>query len=294
MHTRSRAAAVTALLLTASVTGLGASGGSAQATTHTTTRAVTALRVTIKSTANGPKLSSATIRRGKTLFSVVRGSVGGSMEIVRFKHGYTIADFAQDAPLLFQGDVAAVNRVDNGVEFYGGMPVAKKTDPTAVFKFGVDIDKAGTYYVINFAKSKFTTFTATGTHQTRTLPAPTGKIGMKLSHTFAAPATDPHAGWMKTTNNATQPHFVQMDQVKKTATDQQVQDWLANPTVPPPFAKAVPGGSISTEVVSPGRTVIWKYRTHAGRYLAQCYYPDNTTGMPHFFMGMFALIDLTR
>jgi hypothetical protein len=293
MHTRSRVAATTALLLTASVTGLAAVGGSAQATTqHTTARSAPRLTVTITSTPHGPKLSVDKIRPGKTMFRVVRKNTGGSMEVLRLKHGYTIADFAADAGGLFTGDTAAIKRVDRNVEFYGGMPVAKKTDPTAVFKFGVDIDKTGLYYVINLDKQKLATFKAKGARQRRSLPSPTGKLGMKGTESFAAPATDPHRGWMKTTNNATQPHFIDLSQVKKSTTDQDVQDFINDPSSPPTFFKPG-GGDVSTEVVSPGRTVLWKYKTPRGRYLAACFYPDKDTGAPHFFMGMFALLDLT-
>jgi hypothetical protein len=97
---------------------------------------------------------------------------------------------------------------------------------------------------------------------------------------------------MKTTNNATQPHFIDLSQVKKSTTAQDVQDFINDPSSPPTFFKPG-GGHVTTEVVSPGRTVIWKYHTHTGRYLAACFYPDKDTGAPHFFMGMFALVDLT-
>jgi len=295
MQTRSRAAATTALLLTASVTGLAAVSGTAQATTHahTAARATNKLTVTITSTAHGPKLSLDTFSPGKTMFKVVRKNVGGTMEIVRFKHGYTIADFAADAPGLFADtpDLAAINRIDTNVEFYGGMPVAKKTDPTAVFKFGLDIDKAGTYYVINVDKESFTTFQAKGAHQTRPLPSADGKLGMKGSMTFNAPASDPHRGWMKTTNNATQPHFVNLSQVKKATTDAEVQAWLAAPSGPPTFFKPG-GGETDTEVVGPGHTVVWKYHVPKGKYLSLCFYPDKDTGVPHAFMGMYALLDM--
>jgi hypothetical protein len=30
----------------------------------------------------------------------------------------------------------------------------------------------------------------------------------------------------------------------------------------------------------------------AGRYVVACYWPDDDTGMPHAFMGMFKLITL--
>ena len=30
-----------------------------------------------------------------------------------------------------------------------------------------------------------------------------------------------------------------------------------------------------------------------GKYLVACFWPDYITGMPHFFMGMWKLINLT-
>ncbi len=42
----------------------------------------------------------------------------------------------------------AVNRIDQNVVFYGGME-AKGPDPSKVQKWAVNLDKAGTYYVIN-------------------------------------------------------------------------------------------------------------------------------------------------
>jgi hypothetical protein len=292
MHIRSRAAATTALLLTASVSGLAAFGGSAQATTHThaSSRAAAAPVVTITANKGSVKLSSDVIRPGKTMFKVVRGNANGRIQLLRLRSGYTIADLKADIGPLMSGDVATVKRVDKKVVFYGGIRIpAPGARPS---KWGTDIDKADKYYLVNFKRNTFGTLTAKGAHQTRSLPKPDGRLGMKGSATFAAPASDPHKGWMRTTNNATQPHFIDLSQVKKSTTKKDVEDFLSNPSGPPTFFKPG-GGHIGLEVVSPGHTVIWKYRTNKGRYLAACFYPDKHTGMPHFFMGMFALVNLT-
>ncbi len=290
MHTRSRAAATTALLLTASVTGLAAAGGAAQATghTHTSARAAAAPVVTITANKSGVKLSTDKIRPGKTMFRVT-GKANGSIQLLRLKTGYTIADLAADIGPLMNGDVPTVRRVDKNVVFYGGMPIPAAGAPAN--KWGTDIDKQGTYYAINLKRSDIATFQAAGGHQTRSLPSADGKLGMKGSMSFNAPAADPNKGWMKTTNNAIQPHFIDLGQVKKSTTDADVQAWLANPAGPPPFAK--PGGAdVSTEVISPGHTIVWKYHAPKGRYLSLCFYPDKDTGVPHAFMGMFALLNL--
>jgi hypothetical protein len=114
---------------------------------------------------------------------------------------------------------------------------------------------------------------------------------MKGSMTFNAPASNPHRGWMKTTNNAIQPHFVNLSQVKKSTTDADVQAWLAAPSGPPTFFKPG-GGEADTEVVSPGHTIVWKYHVPKGKYLSLCFYPDKDTGVPHAFMGMYALMNM--
>jgi flagellar hook-length control protein FliK len=294
MQTRSRAAATTALLLTASVTGLAAASGTAQATTaathtHTAARAAAAPVVTIKANKGSLKLSSDKIKPGKTMFKVVRGTANGSIQLLRLKSGYTIADLAADIGPLMAGDVPTVQRVDANVVFYGGIPIpASGARPNM---WGTDIDKAGTYYVINLKRSTLATIKAKGAHQTRSLPSADGKLGMKGSMTFNAPASNPHRGWMKTTNNAIQPHFVNLSQVKKSTTDADVQAWLAAPSGPPTFFKPG-GGEADTEVVSPGHTIVWKYHVPKGKYLSLCFYPDKDTGVPHAFMGMYALMNM--
>ena len=45
--------------------------------------------------------------------------------------------------------------------------------------------------------------------------------------------------------------------------------------------------------MSPGHTVIWRYHTSAGKYLALCFWPSNVDGGPHAFMGMWKLFHLT-
>ena len=87
-HTRSGAAAI-ALLLTASAAGLAMASGSAQATGshHASTARAATLNVTITATKAGPKLSVDQFRPGKTLFKVVRGNAGGSIQVLRLGPG---------------------------------------------------------------------------------------------------------------------------------------------------------------------------------------------------------------
>ncbi len=293
MHTRSSAAA-TALLLTASTAGLALSSGSAEATGshHASAAHAATLTVTITSKKSGPKLSVGKIRPGNTLFKVVRGGVGGSIQVLRLKKGYSLKKATADFGKAFgqTTDVKAVRRIDRFVVFYGGMPVPAKGDKPNIW--GVDIDKAGKYFVLNLDKNTLSTLTAKGSHQHRALPKTTGHLGMKTiaggANAFVAPANDPHKGWMKTTNHAAEPHFIVLDKVKEATTDQDVQEALMSPN-PPDFLL---GPELDTEVISPGHTFVWKYGTSKGKYLALCFWPSKVDGTPHAIMGMFKLFHL--
>jgi hypothetical protein len=293
MDTRSRTAATAALLLTASVGGLAATSGAAEATHARPADRAGSLTITIKSTGKGPKLSQDRIRPGNTLFKVERGNVGGTIEVLRLRKGYTIADAASDFAKAFPKgntppDVHAVRRVDKNVVFYGGMPVPAQGDKPNVF--GAKIDTTGTYYVVNLDKNNLATFKSKGHSQKRSLPKPTGYLNMVKGNFWKAPKSDPKKGWMTTTNHATEPHFVVLDKVKPGTTKQDVQDFFDNPTGPPTFLLPT---EVDAEVVSPGHTMIWRYGTSAGKYLAMCFWPSKVDGTPHAFMGMWKLLKLT-
>jgi hypothetical protein len=292
MHTRSRAAA-TALLLTASAAGLAVSSGTAHAAgTHTSSKAAPTLTVTITSKKSGPSLSVTKLRPGKTLFKVLPGHTAGSIQVLRLKPGYSLKHAASDFGKMFgpTTDVKAVRRVDKNVVFYGGMPVPKAgAKPNW---WGVDLDKADRYYALNLDKNTVTPFTVKGSHQRRSIPGADGRLGMATSSTganvFRAPATDPNRGWMRTTNNAAEPHFVVLDRVKESTTNADVQAALTSPN-PPAFDL---GTKAETNVISPGHTFVWRYGTHKGKYLALCFWPSKVDGTPHAFMGMFKLFHL--
>lgn len=290
MLTRSGAGA-TVLLLIASLAGLAASTGTAQATVvhpGTHARAAGTLKIGIKNTPKGPVVSAPVIRPGKTLFSLTRNGSGGSVEVLRLKPGYSISQAGKDFGKLFSGNVPAIKRVDQNVVFYGGMPTPK-TKGTAN-QFGVDIDKAGLYYVVNVDKNTLTTFRAKGSHQKRALPATHGYLNMKGKESFSVPKTDPHQGWMKTANNATEPHFIVLQQVKESTTLADIKAFFAAGGKGQP-AFALPG-STDTLIVGPGHTMVWKYAVPKGKYATLCFWPSKTTGMPHAFMGMYSLLHL--
>jgi hypothetical protein len=290
MQTRYRAAA-TALLLTATA-GLAATGGAAEAsgTHHTSDRAVGHLTITITTTKSGPKLSSSTFRPGKTMFRVVHGNSGGEVQVLRLRSGYSLAKAERDFGKAFSGDVHAVRRIDSKVVFYGGMTTPRKGDPAA--RWGTDIDKAGTYYVVNLDKNNLSTFRAKGTHQRRALPSADGHINIAAGNNWKPGANNPNKGWMKTSNGAKEPHFVDLAHVKQSTTEQQVSDFFAGGAQGRPSFVAADGFETSTGLISPGHTFVWKYHAPKGKYVVMCFWSSKVNGMPHALMGMWKLTQL--
>jgi hypothetical protein len=294
MHTRSSAAA-TALLLTASAAGLAlTSGSTAQAAgSHANHRAAPKLVVTIKSKPSGPVLSDTKFRPGNTIFRVKKAGAGGLMQVFRLKPGYTIIDAGTDFGLAFPSDestppdVNAVRRLDKNVVFYGGARVKQR--------WAVNIDKAGTYFVLNIeANTPPTTFRAKGHHQKRGMPSRTGWLNAAtandgVTNIWKAGKHNAAQGWMSTTNNAKEPHFVVLDHVKKATTIKQV---IACFSGGPCHIQAKDHASIDTGVISPRHKFLWTYDLPRGKYLAQCFWPSRIDGTPHALMGMLKLLQL--
>ena len=57
---------------------------------------------------------------GRYHFHVVAPDGGHALQLLRFQNGYTAEQAQQDFNAAFEGDVAAVQRIDNGVVFLGG------------------------------------------------------------------------------------------------------------------------------------------------------------------------------
>jgi hypothetical protein len=300
MQTRHRAAA-TALLLTATAGLAAAGGGAAQASgSHTADRAASKLVVTIKSKSGAVKLSEDKLRPGNTIFRVknMDGSASrGLIEILRLKPGYTLTDAFNDFPQLFTDpptpdSIAAINRVYDNVVFYGGMEA--KGSSSKVSKWAVRIDKASTYYVVNLDKNVLTSFTAAGAAQKRSLPSKSGFINAEVAsnpsgNTFVAGKHNATSGWMSTANKAEEPHFVEVDQVKKGTKNSDISKMFKG-TGPSVFVKG--GASASTGVISQGHRFLWAYKLPKARYSAMCFMPSKNDGVPHAVMGMHTVFNL--
>jgi hypothetical protein len=180
-----------------------------------------------------------------------------------------------------------VRRIDKNIVFYGGMPAPKKGDPAT--QWSVDIDHHGTFYALNLDKNLVSTFKAKGTHQKRSWPKATGKLNIADGNVWKPGSNNAHKGWMNTTNNAKEPHFVELMHVKNGTT---VEDVLAAFTGGPD-PSAQDHAQAGTGVISPGHTFRWAYALPKGHYASMCFFPSKVDGTPHAFMGMVAVFDLS-
>jgi hypothetical protein len=113
---------------------------------------------------------------------------------------------------------------------------------------------------------------------------------MLKGNTFPAPSGLPNAGWLKQTNHAVEPHFMDFQQVKKSTTRAHVKKFFDNGAKgQPSFGLPATAGTL---IVSPGHTIVWKYTLPKGKYVVACFWPSKKTGMPHALMGMWNLLSL--
>jgi hypothetical protein len=244
-----------------------------------------AVQVHVRTMKDGVTRSRNGFRPGNTVFTVRRGTSGGSVEVLRLRHGYTIRDFKKDAQGIFSGDPKLVRRVDRHVVFYGGAQARRGT----VNKFGVHLG-LGHYYLFNLDKGTYTSLHTRGPVQHRGLPHPTASISYAKGNSFAVGGRLQAHSWVRQVNHTDEPHFTDLNRIKKGTTRHQVKRWFHN------GAKGQPRWALryyrEDLVLSPGRSLVWYVDARPGRYLEACWFPSDENGMPHALMGMWGLTRL--
>jgi hypothetical protein len=231
------------------------------------------------------RLSTHSVHAGQIMFKATAGSKEHILQILRLHRGYSPKDFQADIGQAFQGNTDAIARVDDKVSWLSGA-TARPGKPGWI----EERLKAGHYVAIDQEGNGFDKFTVTGKSVKRT---PVRTHGAIITYTYGfdtVPGTLPASGWVKTKNRADQPHFIELQRVKAGTTRRQVTKFIkagghGNPSW---ILKAGTG----LGVLSPGRTGAWRLDLPRGRYLLACFWPDRFSGMPHFLMGMYDLVNL--
>lgn len=284
--TRARAFAVASAAAVVATTGLvsAATTADAAASIPTVTVHMSANKITFTgggaSTANGVT----TLHAGRIHFHVVTASGDHVLQLVRFHNGYTAQDAQKDFNDAFNGNVPAVQRLDNGVVFRGGAEALPKHPGDMV---------------VSLPATQFMAIDQNGNAgaMLKVVGKAPSRVGQPVSGTYTAysygwvPSSNlPASGWVKIANQADQPHFFVIQHVKSTTTNAMVKKAFSSDS------QAQPSWALKetaqSGVIAAGTSQMLHYNLPAGKYLVACFWPDYFTGMPHAFMGMWKLVTL--
>ncbi len=221
---------------------------------------------------------------GRYRFHVVAPDGAHSLQLLRFQNGYTPDQAQQDFVTAFEGDVAAVQRIDNGVVFIAGASARPHKPGNMVARV-----RAGEVAALDVNGSAMGLLQVTGTGGKGTA----SHSGRFTALTFGWDVSRhlPASGTVKFVNQADQPHFLVLQRVKDGTTTKQIRKFINSGA-----QGRLPGGlkaSADTGVLSPGKSQLISYDLPAGKYFIACFWPDYFTGAPHFAMGMWKLVTLS-
>lgn len=226
------------------------------------------------------------LHAGSVIFKVVSARGDHELQIARLHRGYSLAQAGADLTKAFGGDVAAVRRADANITFRGGAE-ARPQRPGYV----AVVLRAGDYVFLDQSSNAYVIMHVWGTAPARTLPARRGSVTTFTYGFGNTPAQLPAKGWVHVNNVSDQPHFVVFNHVKPGTTGAMVRKYFrAMSDAPPSWGLRA---STSTGVISPNVGQLVHYNLPPGKYLIACYWPDDDTGMPHAYMGMWKLVWLS-
>jgi hypothetical protein len=248
---------------------------------------------------SGPK----TFAAGRVAISLTAAGGERTVGVASLKGSYTFKDVRAD--LAAFGSKAGsgpngstpksalkhLNRVIDNTNLYGGLDA----QPGQTLNATIVLPTTGTYIVFNDSgelPSNPTKLTVTGPEVTRATPASTATVTALTARRFGGATTLPAKGTITFDNKSTEsPHFLDMIHVKKGTTKKQVLTSLESQSNgPPSFALQ---GQVGTDSLGEGFSQTVSYSLPKGQYVQLCFFPDPKTGMPHAFMGMIRMVNLT-
>jgi hypothetical protein len=280
------ASAVGTMLLTAGTAGEPVAAATAAASATATPAPVITATMTHSSIRLTP---GGTLHPGLVVFKVVsrharHGRGDHTLQILRLHRGYPLKRASSDIDKAFQGNLAAIHRVDHRITWLGGAEATKGHPGKFVTTLA-----AGKYYAVDQNGNGLATIRVKGAPVRHSSVHRGGTISTKNNrfHTGSLP----HSGWVRFHNNAQEPHFLVIQHVKASTTRRQVRRYVrSGSNKQPPWGLPQ---NVSAGVVSPGHHIDYRYSMPAGKYLLACFWPSKDSGMPHFSMGMWKLIHLT-
>jgi hypothetical protein len=281
-HYRTVAAATAAVLC--SVTAVVAAAAPAQAAVKTVRVHMTDSAITFHGGGAMPMDGMTMLPAGRYHFHVRATDGAHSLQLLRFQNGYTPEQAQQDFVSAFEGDVAAVQRIDNGVLFIGGASARPGNPGDMVARV-----RAGQIAALDVNGQAMALLQVSGSGASDA-PSHDGKY-TALTFGWGVSKHLPASGRVKLVNQADQPHFLVLQRVKDGTTNKQVRKFInSGAQGNPSWALRA---SADTGVLSPGKSQLISYDLPPGKYFIACFWPDYFTGAPHFLMGMWKLVTLS-
>jgi hypothetical protein len=277
-----RSTIVSALAAMVTVATLGFTATPASASADST------LRVSQDSAGQVTVQQGTTLRAGLVNVNIASAYTAADTETFQLRNGATLAQM--DVKITEAGNwqadaatAAAAMRwfVDN-TTFYGGLSAVGQVSYKTVLP-------GGSYYAaqVNNPSATAQTFQVVGNAHA-TLPATNQSVSMTEPDRFVVngPGGKLHRGPLRISNDSGELHFAQFVQVQPGTTDADLTAWFAggaNPTV-------TGGAVLNFGTQTPGRASAVDINLPSGTYALLDYIPDTTSGMPHAFGGMHAVV----
>jgi hypothetical protein len=242
--------------------------------------------ITVTMTAKSVKFSTGTtLTAGRAIFKVVTPKGSHALQLLKLQAGYPPNQANHDVNAAFGGDLKAIHRVDTKILWLGGAPAT----PGHPGRF-VETLYAGTIYATDQNGNAFSKIQVVGTPGAAGWVANSSVITVVKPNRFRTTSTLPRSGYTLFRNHAAEPHMLVFQQVKRSTTHKDVSDYIkSGGHGNPPWALQA---TTEASVISPGTQILFRYHLPAGKYVLACFWPDKSSGMPHFFMGMWKLVTL--
>ena len=125
-------------------------------------------------------------------------------------------------------------------------------------------------------------------------------LGNGTTDTITLRGHMPEHGTVKVRNNGNSVHLLAIGKVADGVTDAEVQaeynklmmGVFPTPGNDPANLLGAPEPATGADAISPGHVSYLSYHLPEGTYLLQCFVDDDTTGIPHAFMGMHLIVHI--
>lgn len=235
-------------------------------------------------------------------------TLGAQVVVVKMNKGFPVSQLTHDigvqvdqnsTPAQSAASTRDINKIT--VALGGGDTVAK----ARYFRSDtIWLPGRGTYYVINTSAKKGPAVVGTLHARGRTVDGDAPDFSARISlgngsaDTITLRGHLPEKGTVKVRNNGEGVHLLQITKVADGVTDAQVQAEYnmlmmnKRPTSDPAGLMTMPTVVTGSDAVSPGHFSLLSYSLPEGTYLLQCFVADETTGIPHTFMGMHLVVHI--